>query len=215
MNLICWGCLLIAYGQYNDIESNWISKETKIYIFIIHSTYHIQFSYFVPHQLLIAGMGNEMSEIELLQKKALSVVHSKSPIAHANSFFRKMNHLGVSDLYTCNLLKMYYKLYRNMLAVYFESFIPEYCDYRHNLRNDQICLPLIRCEYGEMNVKYQMHLRLRELSTSSNPPKYPYITINDDTLSESLSSFSRYIKDEFLSSYTIVYTTSGSYSCEG
>ena len=41
-----------------------------------------------------------------------------------------------------------------MLPVYFESFTPEYGDYHHNLRNDQICLPLIRCEYGEMNVKY-------------------------------------------------------------
>ena len=50
-----------------------------------------------------------------------------------------------------------------MLPVYFESFLPEYGDYRHNLRNDQIRLPLIRCEYGEMNVKYQMHLRLRQL----------------------------------------------------
>ena len=58
-----------------------------------------------------------------------------------------------------------------MLPVYFESVIPEYGDYRHNLRNDQIRLPLIRCEYGKMNVKYQMHLRLRELSTPSNPPK--------------------------------------------
>ena len=63
-----------------------------------------------------------------------------------------------------------------MLPVYFESFIPEYGDYRHNLRNDQIRLPLIRCEYGDMNVKYQMHLRLRELPTPSNPPKYPSIT---------------------------------------
>ena len=27
-----------------------------------------------------------------------------------------------------------------MLPVYFESFIPEYGDYRHNLRNYQICL---------------------------------------------------------------------------
>ena len=102
-----------------------------------------------------------------------------------------------------------------MLPVYFESFLPEYGDYRHNLRNDQIRLPLIRCEYGEMNVKYQMHLRLRELSTPSNPPKYPSITINDDTLSKSLSSFSRYMKDKFLSSYTIVCTTPGCYSCEG
>ena len=36
-----------------------------------------------------------------------------------------------------------------MLPVYCESFIPEYGDYRHSLRNDQIRLPLIRCEYGE------------------------------------------------------------------
>ena len=57
-----------------------------------------------------------------------------------------------------------------------------------------------------MNVKYQMHLRLSELSTPSNPPKYLSITINDDTLSKSLSSFSRYIRDEFLSSlYNCVY----------
>ena len=47
-----------------------------------------------------------------------------------------------------------------MLPVYFESFIPEYGDYRHDLRNDQTRLQLIRCEYGEINVKYQMHLRL-------------------------------------------------------
>ena len=29
-----------------------------------------------------------------------------------------------------------------MLPVYFESFIPEYGDYRHNLRNDQTRLSL-------------------------------------------------------------------------
>ena len=93
-----------------------------------------------------------------------------------------------------------------MLPVYFENFIPEYGDYRHNLRNDQIRLPLIRCKYEVMNVKYQMHLRLRKLSTPSNPSKYPSITINDDTFSKSLSFFSRYIKDEFLSSlYYCVY----------
>ena len=38
-----------------------------------------------------------------------------------------------------------------------------------------------------------MHLRLRELSAPSNPPKYPSIAVNDDTLSKSHSSFSRYI----------------------
>ena len=98
-----------------------------------------------------------------------------------------------------------------MLPVYFENFTPEYGEYHHNLRNYQIRLPLIRCEYGEMNVKYQMHLRLRELSTPSNTPTYTSIAINDDSLSKSHSSFSRYIKDKFLSSYN----TPSCYSCEG
>ena len=169
--------------------------------YILHTIYN---SLILPHiNYSFLPWGTKCQKIELLQKKAVRVVHSKSPIAHTNPLFRKMNHLGVSDLYTCNLLKMYHKLYRNMLPVYFENFIPEYGDYRHNLRNDQICLPLIKCEYGEIYVTYQMHLRLRELSTPSNPPKYPWITINDETLSKSLSSFSRYIKDEFLSSYTL------------
>ena len=39
-----------------------------------------------------------------------------------------------------------------------------------------------------------MHLRLRELAIPSNPPIYPLIDIDDDTLSKSLSYFSGYIK---------------------
>ena len=38
------------------------------------------------------------------------------------------------------------------------------------LRNDLIRLPVVRCEFGEMNAKYQMHLRLRNLA---NPKKSP------------------------------------------
>ena len=54
-------------------------------------------------------------------------------------------------------------------------FLPEYGAHRHNLRNDLIRLPAIRCEFGEMNAKYQMQLRLRDLASPANPPKYPSI----------------------------------------
>ena len=47
---------------------------------------------------------------------------------------------------------------------------------------DLIRLPAIRCEFGEMNAKYQMQLRLRDLASPANPPKYPSIHINEDTL---------------------------------
>ena len=80
------------------------------YIFpsdILHTIYnslilhHINYS---NYSLL--AWGTKCQKIELLQKKAVRVVHSKSPIAHTNPLFKKINHLRVSDLYTCNLLKI-------------------------------------------------------------------------------------------------------------
>ena len=132
----------------------------------------------MPHiNYSLLAWGTKCQKIELLQMKAVRAVHSKSPIAHTNPLFRKMNNLMVSDLYTCNLVKMYYKLYQNMLPIYFKSFIPEYGDYRHNLRNDQIRLPLIRCEYGEMNLKYHMQFMDIQCACSSKCLRLEIIVI--------------------------------------
>ena len=61
--------------------------------------------------------------------------------------------------------------------------------YRHKLRNDLISLPAIRCGFGEMNSKYQMLYRLSELAFPSNPPHFPPLLINEDTLNKSPSGF--------------------------
>ena len=125
-----------------------------------------------------------------------------------------MKQVKLSDLYTCPLLKLYYKLYRNRLPPYFNNFLPEYGDYTHNLRNDLIRLPAIRCEFGAMNVKYQMHLRLRELANPGNPPRYPPILINEDTLNRSAHRFSDYLKTEGIKSYMDVYIMDDCYVCD-
>ena len=59
-----------TYDQYKDIEGNLTLKETKVYISIIHSTYHIQISCVSPPQLFVAGMGNEMSENRAAAKES-------------------------------------------------------------------------------------------------------------------------------------------------
>ena len=59
----------------------------------------MQYSYFASHQFFIADMGNEMSENRAAAKEAIRVLHSKSPVAHTNHLFRKMNRLRVSDLF--------------------------------------------------------------------------------------------------------------------
>ena len=44
-----------------------------------------------------------------------------------------------------------------------------------------------------------MHVRLRELAKSPNPPLYPNINIDNDVTTKSLSGFSKHIKSKFLS----------------
>ena len=133
-------------------------------------------SLILPHfNYSLLAWGCKCQNIETLQKKAIRIVHSKSPIAHTEPILKTMNQLKLSDMYTCHLLKLYYKLYRNRLPTYFENFIPEYGESSHNLRNRHIHLPDVRCEFGKVNAKYQMHLRLRELAIPPNPPIYPLI----------------------------------------
>ena len=112
-----------------------------------------------------------------------------------------MNQPKLSDLYIINLLKLYYKLYRNRLPTYFECFLPEYGDHRHNLRNDLIRLPIIRCEFEEINAKYQMHRTHRDLASHGNSVIYPNIQINDDTLGISYKIFWIYLKSQFVNIY--------------
>ena len=95
----------------------------------------------------------------------------------------------LSDLYTRHLLKLYHKLYRNRLPPYFDNFLPEFGEHNHMLRNDLIRLPVSRCEFGEMNAKYQMHLRLRNLANPENPHTIENIEITADTLGTSIHCF--------------------------
>ena len=91
----------------------------------------------------LLAWGTQCNKIELLQKKAERVLFFKSPIAHTEPIFKRMNQF--TDMYTCNLLKLYYKLYRNKLPDYFDNFLLEYGVYRYNyLRNYLIRLPAIR-----------------------------------------------------------------------
>ena len=87
-------------------------------------------------------------------------------------------------------------------------------NYRHNLRNDLIRLPAIRCGFGEINSKYQMHYRLRQLASPSNPPYFPPFHINEDTLNKSPRIFSNFLKLRFIKSYLDVSTIIDYFVCE-
>ena len=141
----------------------------------------------------LLAWGTKSNKIELLQKKAM-----KQP--------------KLSDLYTCNLLKLYHKLYRNRLPPYFDNFLPEFGEHNHMLRNDQIRLPVVRCEFGEMNAKYQMHLRLCNLANPGNQ-QFPNIEITADTLGTSIQCFFKYLKTQFVRSYSNICNLNDCFVC--
>ena len=164
------------------------------YIFPAYLLRMIYNSLILPHlNYSLLAWGTQCPNIELLQKKALRVVNFKSPVAHTEPILKGLNQLKLPDMNmcTCQLLKLYYKLYRNKLPAYFVS--------QHNLRNNCIRLPAIRCEFGKLNTKYQMHFRLRELANPSNPPLYPNMMYPNDVTTRSLTGFSKHIKSKFIS----------------
>ena len=162
----------------------------------------------------LLAWGANCHSIELLQKKAVRVINFKSPLAHTEPILKGMDQLKLPDMYTCHLIKLYYKLYRNKLPAYFEKFIPEYGESQHDLRHNNIRVPAIRCGYEKMNAKFQMHYRLREFANPSRLPLYPTVHIDMDTLSQSLTRFSKYIKSQFISSYSFHCIINDCYTCQ-
>ena len=105
----------------------------------------------------LLAWGANCHSIELLRKKAVRVINFKSSLAHTEPILKGMDQMKLPDMYTCHLIELYYKLYRNEIPTYFENFIPEYGKSQHDLRHNNICFPAIRCEYEKINAKYQMH----------------------------------------------------------
>ena len=184
------------------------------YIFLSYLLRMIYNSLILPHMnYSLLAWGTNCTSTELLQKKAVRIINFKPPLAHAEPILKGMNQLKLHDLYTCHLMKLYYKLYGNWLPVYFERFLPEYGEFQHDLRNNSIHLPAIRCEYGKINAKYQMHLRLREFDNLASPNLQPLLQINVDTFSQSFRSFSRYLKSQFIFSYLFYCIIENCYTC--
>ena len=67
----------------------------------------------LPHMnYSLLALGVNCHSIELLQKKAVRGINFKSPLAHKEPILKGMDQLKLPDMYTCHLIKLYYKLWR-------------------------------------------------------------------------------------------------------
>ena len=169
-----------------------------------------------PHlNYCLLAWGTKCDKITKQQKRVVRTIHLKSRTAHTEPILKGMYQLKLTDLYICRLLKFYYKLYRNGLPDYFESFLPEYGSSRYPLRYDGLHMPQATREFCSLNAKYQLHHLLREISHPTRNTDRPYPsrehdpTIETLILSMSPLAFGKHIKITFIESYSIVCNIPG------
>ena len=75
-------------------------------------------------------------------------------IPYTEPLLKTVDQLKLVDMYNSKLLKFYYKLYRNQLSCYFDSFLPTYGTSHYPLRYDGLHLPLANHKFCEVNAKY-------------------------------------------------------------
>ena len=71
----------------------------------------------------------------------------------------------LKDLYTIQLYKIYYKNIHNILPVYFQRFLSNFNNgsaHHHNLRHQDLRLPMTRKKYYVQSTKYQLFKLIRE-----------------------------------------------------
>ena len=64
-----------------------------------------------------------------------------------------------------------------------------------------------------MNANYQMHLRLRELTSPLHSTAYPSIEISVATQDTSIHCFTNYLKAQFLRSYSNICNINDYFVC--
>ena len=109
----------------------------------------------------ILTWGFKIGRIEKLQKRAVHIIICSKYNAHTEPLFKTLNLLKVSDMFTLNLLKMYYKYKNQSLPFYVMNMFTDAIElHDYNLRNKSVLQSSVaRTQSGDKCVRcYLPHL---------------------------------------------------------
>ena len=102
--------------------------------------------------------------MHLLQKRALRIVKNTDYVAHSEPICKDLRLLKMPDMFRFALWKFYFKLMNNKLPSYFENMkpvLPRICD-NYDIRRPSFHLPLIKHDFAEQLISYQLTTMLNE-----------------------------------------------------
>ena len=153
----------------------------------------------------LLNWGFSMGRLQLLQKRSVRVISSSKYNAHTDPPFKKLRLIKLADLFTLNVLKMYYKFKHACLPSHVENMFEEFSrNHEHETRQSLILEePMVNTASGENCLRYI----LPRIINKTNPT---IIKIID---SHSFEGFVRYLKNYMIIHYVDYCVIPNCYIC--
>jgi hypothetical protein len=163
-------------------------------------------SLFLPHlNYCVLAWGNSCSRVVKLQKKAIRYINNSKYNAHTSPLFKLNYLLKISDIYTLQSLKFYFKYNKEDLPHYFSTiFHPISNNNPYNTRNRLNPIAQLPRKSSCGNC-----IRYITPTIVSNIPQ----CIQEKFTTHSLQGFSWYIKRYVISNYPVECTIPNCYIC--
>ena len=146
-----------------------------------------------------------MGRLKLLQKRAVRVMSGSRYNAHTDPLFKKLHLVKISDLFTVNVYKIYYKLRHVSLPTYVANMFKDFLrNHEHETRQALILdEPNVNTSNGENCIRYL-------LPKIINKTNHTIVTMVD---TYSYQGFVNFVKNDMIGHYIANCSISNCYIC--
>ena len=184
--------------------SNFVLNKLKntLPLYILRMLYFALVQSHLNYGILI--WGHNCNDVYRSQKKSIRIITTSKLNAHTSPLFKALDILTISDLYTLNVLKFYYKYTNDLLPLYFHNFELRTNHDRHYYQT--------RYTFTETTTSlHQIKASLRKqlpVIINNSPAN-----ITDKVHTHSLAGFACYFKRHAISNYEIQCLVPSCYVC--
>ena len=156
-------------------------------------------------QFTILAWGHKHKKLTILQKRAIRILTSSKYNAHTEPLFKHLNQLKLSDIYTLNLLKFYYKFENNSLPEYFDCmFETNNNAYDTRITRTQYCIKRTKTSSADNVLRHIIPKKLDNISSS----------VINKVRTHSLQGFIEYGRIHLIGQYQVECTKPECYICQ-
>jgi hypothetical protein len=186
-------------GILNKLK-NTVPEHTLITLYQSPINPHINYG------ILAWGKSTNTSTLTKLQKRALRTITTSKYNAHTDPIHKRFNILKITDQYSLNALKFYYKYIHKEIPEYFTNFTltnQQNSSHMHTRNSSQLAIPTHHSQLFKTSLRYSL------VHIINNTPTIYLNRIN----THSIQAFAHHIKNHIISNYQDACLIENCYVC--